>query len=1261
MKWITAGDIKNWITGKQRNCAEVLPELIRRLIFATATTVEEINFPSGDSVATSGWDGYLKTPVASPMFPTGTSVWEIGTETSPGKKAEEDYVKRTANPLGFVQSDTSYVFVTPRSWPGRVKWQNDKRALGVWKDVRVIGVDALEQWLELAPAVALWLGRKIKGLSDGIRDIESFWEEWSVATDPKMTTEIVLGGRSSDMERIHKWIEGKASILEVRGDSPDEPFAFLYSSIMNLPEDARTRALSRCILVENIQQLRSCASTFQSPLIIVAPSECREAAGYAVEKGHHVFLSADSRAIDFRSNLMELSRPRREVIEKGLHAGGLTETEAQKLARDFGRSIPVLRRHLFRSSAKTPTWADGVSANTLIPLLLVGAWNENKEGDQEIITLLSGMSYQKYIEALRPLLTIEDSPIRNVGSIWMLKSPLDAWFMLSPHLSDEHLKTFKNTITPILSGVDPKYELDADKRWMASIYGKSNSHSEWIRTGLVESLVLIAVHTNRPIGSISGELFAKDVVREILEKLTTWEAWSSVKDITPLLAEAAPEIFMESVEKAITTNPAMFEDLMADDGTTFGECRHSGLLWALESLAWSSDYLSKALNILLILSKIDKGGRWSNRPISSLKDVFMPALPQTHATPIQRLEAFDLLVEKDSSLVWKFAQGYYTGGSISEAHRFKWRETGGTRRGLESENISTHQEYIDGLLPKLSDLACKKENITASVEEFLRFPVDIKEKIINALETEEVSSFSKDDQIKIANSLRDDLNWINSYGEKELRSEVPRLYKIYEKFQPVNLLERHGWLLNNPWPRLPQGEPKEYDGKDSAIKEEQEKAGREVLSHVPLEEILTFAGNIQYVGLLGQILGKSIANDKEDSKVLDFLIANIATSSSLIRGYSIGRIEKVGKGWVAQQIKRLKKGGKLSAEVSSLLYLGQEEGGETWFEVESSGKDVEDAYWKLASGYSRADKNEDAPMAVEKLLNANRPDQALQIAGGNNAMIPSILLQRLLQDLVTGEDKKVRNRTMEEYYLGNVFEQLYKQDDIPLEELAKLEWPYAALFDDIQRYVTFPTALHRVLKKDPLFFAQLISFIYKKDGATEVSNEEDLDEEILRRRASVAKDILHSWRVLPGVKDDGTVDEKELTEWVAEAQKKSVEAQYVVGCDIEIGFMLAHYPAESDGTWPCIPVRNLVEKLNNKVIDDHIQNEIYNSRGVVTKSIGAGGIQERGLADQYKQMAEKVKGKWPRTGALLESLSRSYNHQAKHEDIDSDLQDLRWN
>ena len=43
---------------------------------------------------------------------------------------------------------------------------------------------------------------------------------------------------------------------------------------------------------------------------------------------------------------------------------------------------------------------------------------------------------------------------------------------------------------------------------------------------------------------------------------------------------------------------------MQDDPGIFGECRHSGLLWALEGVAWSSEYFADAVSVLAGLAKI---------------------------------------------------------------------------------------------------------------------------------------------------------------------------------------------------------------------------------------------------------------------------------------------------------------------------------------------------------------------------------------------------------------------------------------------------------------------------------------------------------------------------------------------------------------------------------------------------------------------------------------------------------------------------------
>jgi len=637
----------------------------------------------------------------------------------------------------------------------------------------------------------------------------------------------------------------------------------------------------------------------------------------------------------------------------------------------------------------------------------------------------------------------------------------------------------------------------------------------------------------------------------------------------------------------------------------------------------------------------------------------MPGFPQTYATAEERLAVLDKLVATHPHLVWKFCHGYFTGRSFSESHRFRWRDAGANRRGLEPEDNDNNQKYMSGLLPRLSDLAVARENLVSATNEFARLPEDIRERLIRVLE-EEINPvlLSQDERGSLLACIREALNWINSYGDEKKREPVPALYRLLERYAPEDVIERVGWLLSTPWPRLPQGEPREYDAKNTAVREAQESAARELLDKTSTDRILQFAGTVDYPGVLGYALGKVVRGDKEDAAVLQAMLDQ-AGKPLLIRGYARGRVEAVGTEWVDRQISRMKAEDNYSSEACALLYLGLPESAATWSAVGAHGKDVESAYWKHASGYSQASKEKDAPIAVEKLLDAKRPDAALEIAGDPHASFPSLLLQRLLQELLS-MDKPIPAGAMVDFHLGHVFRQLYEQNELSAQELARLEWPFAEIFDEMRRYTSAPMALHRLLRDDPKLFAEFITLLYKRDDHAPDPTRGDVDEETVARRARIARRVLDSWRLMPGLKDDGTLDEKELTEWVETARKHCAGTNHVTGGDLQIGFMLARAPIDKDGAWPHIALRNLLERLNNEVIDRHIEIEIYNSRGVVTRGLTDGGEQERELAAKYRHMSEIARAKWPRTAALLRSLAESYEGQARHEDIDSDLRDLRW-
>lgn len=129
----------------------LLPELVRRLIQASADGVGDVRFPSGESTFRPGADGLLQAMGSPPYVPAGVSLWELSTEKQPHRKAKDDIEKRSKSDardvyLDHKRADIIYVALSLRRWHGekgqdRNQFESHFRGLRVWKDVKIIDAD----------------------------------------------------------------------------------------------------------------------------------------------------------------------------------------------------------------------------------------------------------------------------------------------------------------------------------------------------------------------------------------------------------------------------------------------------------------------------------------------------------------------------------------------------------------------------------------------------------------------------------------------------------------------------------------------------------------------------------------------------------------------------------------------------------------------------------------------------------------------------------------------------------------------------------------------------------------------------------------------------------------------------------------------------------------------------------------------------------------------------------------------------------------
>src|SRR5262245_9583623 len=215
--WVTARHFEDWAGTLEAR--SLLPQLVRRLIRATGTGLVRVEAPAGEQTQRPDWDGLVEASGDAEFVPMGVSAWEMGVEKDPRAKAEEDFAKRQKKSPGLVKRKSTFVFVTPRKWQKKAAWVEEKTRHKSWKEIRVYDSASLEEWLERAPAVDIWLARQLGICPPGLIDVDEYWKDLKALTDPSFEAEVYLASRGKEFDQLKKWLNGPADTLEIRPSS----------------------------------------------------------------------------------------------------------------------------------------------------------------------------------------------------------------------------------------------------------------------------------------------------------------------------------------------------------------------------------------------------------------------------------------------------------------------------------------------------------------------------------------------------------------------------------------------------------------------------------------------------------------------------------------------------------------------------------------------------------------------------------------------------------------------------------------------------------------------------------------------------------------------------------------------------------------------------------------------------------------------------------------------------------------------------------
>ena len=237
------------------------------------------------------------------------------------------------------------------------------------------------------------------------------------------------------------------------------------------------------------------------------------------------------------------------------------------------------------------------------------------------------------------------------------------------------------------------------------------------------------------------------------------------------------------------------------------------------------------------------------------------------------------------------------------------------------------------------------------------------------------------------------------------------------------------------------------------------------------------------------------------------------------------------------------------------------------------------------------------------------------------------------------------------YELARLFEKLDQSPDVSEESIARLEIPYVGILEHDRPNL----ALHREVTKDPTTFADLVTWGFKRSDGKSDQEIGDVDER--RRRARVAFNILYRLSGLPGLMENNTIDSLVLDHWVKDARRICQERGRRKIGDDRIGSVLANAPADSEGVWPCEPVRYVLERYHSKEMGTGFVVGKHNLRGMTSRGVFDGGSQECSLAEKFREDANRLSTRRPFTASLLRRIAESYEHEAQVMDQEAEWTD----
>ena len=613
---------------------------------------------------------------------------------------------------------------------------------------------------------------------------------------------------------------------------------------------------------------------------------------------------------------------------------------------------------------------------------------------------------------------------------------------------------------------------------------------------------------------VDVELRISTLIHDLLTPLTLEKLLSQDDDL-PRYAEAAPDTVLTILEADLRQpEPVVLGLLKPAESGPFGRCLRTGLLWALEVLAWKPDNLSRVSGVLAQLSRTAINDNWMNKPIASLQAIYRCWMPQTAASLDARIKALEALARHFPDIGWQICIDQFSPGSRmgSDSYRPHWRND-----ASGAGQVLTRGE-IHAFVRKTLDLAIAwrhhdGQKLGDLVERLVIMTEEDQQAVWNLIDS--WSDIQTDEQAKATLRERIRRFAFTRRGRRQglNKATCDRAREASAKLTPHDPITRHRWLFAKHWVEesVEEIEDDDLDYSKHGERVHQQRLGamKEIWTDRGFEGTMALL-QVSQPDVVGRYTGLCVTDPAEAEGLIVSLLAARADPEGRADGYLQGFLHAVEphvQSVILTSIARA-----ADTETAARLFRCAPFGDATWRLLDAQASQIRQIYWREVMPQWHRFTETELNEVINRLLEVQRPRVAFDCVHMDFRRIETSRLKRLMTALPLGSEPEGTFR-LESYHIAEALKELDGRADVTQDEMAQFEFLYLRALDHSEHGIP---NLERQMTESPALFVQAVTLAYKRsdDGQDPPGWRPDDPEQRGRRRAgrspSPGEDAAHS-------------------------------------------------------------------------------------------------------------------------------------------------------